>query len=628
MKRIFWVGLAGLSLAVAIGILHARAEDQAAEKMRALFGSSDRDHNEKLSKDEQTGALKTVDARYGAYWVAQIRSMFANAADADGSVAAERWKQEVSDYENWKAPQKQTFKVAMGDGVHLATDVYLPRGKGPFPVILTRTPYFRAGGGKTNEAIGLTRQGYAFVVQDMRGRFESEGENIPFVGCGWTKHQDGVETLAWIRSQAWCNGKIGTLGGSAMGITQNLLAGAATNGPVAQYIQVAAVSLYDVSYIGGAFRKADVENWTTGNKFDPKALQLIRDNPDYDDYWRTLDTSLKFSVMTEPAVHVGGWFDMFAQATIDQFVGRQHDGGSGARGSQKLVMGPWGHGIGKKGEIGDLTFPNNQLPQGYDHARWFEAYLLGADNGVQRQPAVTYYVMGDTAEKGAPGNVWRTANDWPVPANEKAFYFKRDGKLSDAKPDAAGAKVEYVFDPANPCPTLGGGNLTIERGPKNQNPIESRKDVVLFTTDPLAAPIEVTGRVKAKVFIASSAADTDLSVRLCDVYPNGKSYMMAEGILRLRHRNSMEKSESLTPGKIEEVTVDCWSTSIVFNKGHRIRATVTSSNYPRFDVNPGTGKPWVDGGEKVTQTNDIFCDSEHPSRMILPVVETKLATAK
>jgi len=513
---------------------------------------------------------------------------------------------------------KQIHHVAMRDGVKLATDVYLPEGKGPFPVLLSRTPYGRVGHG--GGAAGLVRAGVACVVQDMRGRFDSEGENMPFIGCGWGEHQDGVDTLAWLRQQPWCNGKIGTIGGSAGGITQNLLAGAATNGVTAQHITVAAASLFhDAVYTGGALRKADIENWTTGNKFDPKALLLMRTHTSYDDYWRQLDTALKFSVMNAPAIHVGGWFDMFAQGTIDEFVGRQHHGGPGARGRQKLVMGPWEHGGARKEGVGDLVFPNNRAPKEFDSARWFEFFLLGRDNGVLKQPAVAYYVMGDTATTGAPGNTWRFANDWPVPATDTAFYFQRDGKLAPNKPAATAASVTYTFDPADPCPTIGGGNLTIPRGPRNQNPVESRSDVVLFTSEPLTEPVEVTGRVKAKVFVESSAADTDLSVRLCDVYPNGKSYLMAEGMLRLRYRKSFGKPEPLTPGKVEEVTVDCWSTSIIFNKSHCVRVTVTSSNYPRFDVNPGTGKSWTDNGQRVRQTNHLYCDAARPSCVLLPV---------
>ena len=239
--------------------------------------------------------------------------------------------------------------------------------------------------------------------------------------------------------------------------------------------------------------------------------------------------------------------------------------------------------------VGELKFPNsNRCPATYDAGRWFDHYLNGEDNGVEKEPAVPYYVMGDTSTPGAPGNEWRHADDWPVPAKETPVLLL-DATASSRRtspPSEDAAHVEFTFDPANPCPTIGGNNLTIDRGPMNQNRIESRGDVVLFTSEPLAEPLEVTGRVKAKVFVSSSAADTDLSVRLCDVYPDGKSYLIAEGMLRLRYRKSLEKPEPLTPGKIEEVTVDCWSTSMIFNKGHRIRATVTSSNYPALRREP------------------------------------------
>jgi len=520
-------------------------------------------------------------------------------------------------YGQKNAPSPQTVRVVMRDGVRLATDIYLPQGQGPFPVLFTRTPYGRVG--HAGRVAKFVSAGVVCIVQDMRGRFESEGENLPFIGCGWGEHQDGVDTLEWIRRQPWCNGRVVTIGGSAGGITQNLLA-AATNAPTAQYITVAATSLYhDGAYTGGALRKADVENWIRQNRFDPKALELIRAHPCYDDYWRQFDTSLKFSSMTAPAVHVGGWFDMFAQGTIDQFVGRQYRGAAGARGRQKLVMGPWAHGIGKR-PVGELVFPNAQrIPPAFDSEKWLEFFLLGRDNGVFQQPAVAYYVMGDTSTAGAPGNQWRFTNDWPPPATETALYFHADGKLSPSKPATKQpTTVTYTFHPADPCPTIGGGNLTITAGSCNQNPIESRADVVLFSTEPLAAPLEVTGRVKARIFVESSAADTDLSVRLCDVYPDGRSYLMAEGMLRLRYRKSFEKPEPLTPGAVEEVTVDCWSVSVVFNKGHRIRVAVTSSNYPRFDLNPGTGKPWTDSGRFVPQTNRIYCDAARASCVILP----------
>jgi uncharacterized protein len=642
--KTFWFGvLVVWALACTGGLAQDKPEQvfremaPAANQLDGLAQKFDANHDQALSPDEQAAMIAFVKEKHGEPWADRLQR-FLKAIDAnhDGRIDLSEWSPAVARVKELAptaaaardrqsppasaaASNARTVRIAMRDGVHLATDIYMPEGDGPFPVILSRTPYGRVkmGGGGG----GFAQNGVVYMMQDMRGRFDSEGENLPFVGCGWGEHQDGVDTIEWIKKQTWCNGRIGTIGTSAGGITQNLLAGAAPEGLTAQYITVAAANLYaDASYIGGAFRKADAGNWLINNKFDPRALELGRAHPCYDDYWRKYDTTLKFAQMTVPAVHIGGWFDMFAQATLDEFVGRQHSGGNGSRGTQKLVMGPWTHGIGKM-PAGEMTFPKaNHVPAQYLEGRWFDHYLRGTDNGIEKEPAVAYYVMGDTSTPGAPGNEWRHADDWPVPAKETEAYFTRDGKLTLDKPDGGDAHVEFTFDPANPCPSIGGNNLTIARGPMNQNKNENRGDVVLFTSAPLNEPVEVTGRVKAKVFVASSAADTDLSVRLCDVYPDGKSYLIAEGILRLRYRHSMEKPEPLTPGKIEEVTVDCWSTSIIFNKGHCIRATVTSSNYPRFDVNPGTGQPWSDAGEKVKQTNTIYCDATHPSHLVLPVV--------
>lgn len=606
-----------LTLSVLLASCHASADEALAAKMRALFPKADTDQNGSLSETEQARAVEHVKTTYGGQWSRQIEVMFGRAAK-DGSVSVEAWQQAVAVFA--RPPAKKTEMIAMRDGTPLATDLFLPPGDGPFPVVLSRTPYSRVK--RSQEAASFVREGWAFVIQDMRGRFDSKGENLPFVGCGWGAHEDGVDTLEWLKKQPWCDGSIVTIGGSAGGITQNLLAAASPQGLKAQYISVAASGMYEGgSYIGGAFRKADVENWMTGNRFDPQALQTAREHPDDDGYWTKFDTTKRFGLMTAPAVHVGGWFDMFLQGTIDQFTGRQHHGAAGARGTQKLVIGPWQHAIGKM-PAGQLSFPNaTQVPAQYDPLRWFSRHLKGIDNGVDHEPAVAYYVMGDTTTPGAPGNEWRYADDWPVPARETPFYLTSDRRLTLETPAAAAEPHEFTFDPANPCPTLGGANLTIDRGPMDQRKIEDRDDVLVFTSNVLDKPVEVTGRVLARIFVSSSAVDTDLSVRLCDVCPDGRSMLIAEGMLRLRHRKSTAQPVPLTPGQIEEVTVDCWSTSQIFNTGHRVRVTVTSSNFPRFDVNPGTAQPWSDTGEKVKQTNRIYCDSSHPSRILVPVVE-------
>ena len=496
--QVLWFAVLAVAALARAGQVAAADAEQAfrdaapaVDQLDRLAQRFDADHDQVLSPQEQEAMIAFVADKHGPQWAVRLKR-FLSAADAnhDGRIDLAEWTHAIAATRRYgnkvaEVAKPQTVRIAMSDGVHLATDVYLPKAEGPFPVVLSRTPYGRAKskGGPVNFAAA----GYAFVVQDMRGRFDSEGDNLPFVGCGWGEHRDGLETIEWIKKQPWCNGKLGTLGTSAGGITQNLLAGAAPEGLTAQHITVAAASLYsDASYIGGAFRKADAAGWITGNNFDPRGLAIILARPSYDDYWRKFDTTTKFAVMNVPAVHIGGWFDMFAQATIDEFVGRQHHGASGSRGTQKLVMGPWTHAIGKM-PAGELTFPGaNRVPEQYDSSRWFDHYLRGADNGVDKEPAVAYYVMGDTLTPGAPGNLWRRADDWPVPAKETAFYFTRDRQLALEKPAGDGeSPVAFTFDPENPCPTVGGNNLTIARGPMNQNRIEHRSDVVVFSSAPL-----------------------------------------------------------------------------------------------------------------------------------------------
>lgn len=623
------LGLPGLALAEerSPGLSEADARQLATvtQQLNDLAARFDLDKNESLSAAEQDELIKSVAKQFGQAWADRSQKFLRSAdTDSDKVISRDEFLKAIarlSKYQgkkNASTPTLKTYMVEMRDGAKLATDVYLPDGEGPFPVILTRTPYGRGPQGKGLAGFAASGE-FAVVAQDMRGRFESQGDNLPFVGCGWGEHQDGVDTIAWIHKQSWAGDKLATIGGSAGGITQNLLAGAAPPGLTAQYITVAAASMYgDATYIGGAFRKCITENWLMSNKFDPKALQISRGHPNYDDYWKSFDTTTRFETMNVPAVHIGGWFDTFSQGTIDEFVGRQHRGATGSRGQQKLVMGPWTHSIGLNEKDAELRFSHPEIPQEYGAAAWFGQHLLGIDTGIMRQKAVAYYTLGDTKDPKAPGNEWRYVDDWPVAHRDVRYFFHANGGLSADRPKGSG-KVEFTFDPKNPCPTIGGANLTIARGPRNQNPIEKRGDVVLFTTEPLAEPLEITGRLAAEIYVSSSAVDSDLSVRLCDVYPDGKSYNIAEGMLRLRFRKSFEHPEPLKPGQVEKVTVDCWSTSLILNRGHRLRIAVTSSNYPRFDLNPGTGKPWVDGEPNVKQTNSIQCDAEHPSCIILPV---------
>jgi len=520
-----------------------------------------------------------------------------------------------------QSPAKQTVMVPMRDGVQLATDVYLPEGEGPFPVILLRNPYNK------DILVGVgadgARRGYAVVGQDTRGRFASEGENLPFVGDGWWEnHADGVDTLEWIVKQPWCNGKIGTTGGSALGITQLAMAGTGTELVTCQHITVAAPDLYrDAVFPGGVFKKAMIEDWLRQTHHSPDALKIWTSHPTYDDYWRERNLSLRYGKVNTPAVHIGGWYDIFAQGSIDAFIGYQMLGGPKARGRQKLVMGPWTHGVFND-RAGELTYPNAKSPPNpvHDVWRWFDHYLKGVDNGIADEPAVTYYVMGDVSDPNAPGNVWRTAAQWPpVEAQETPFYLHDDHSLSTTKP-TNGRPLTYTYDPKDPVPTVGGPQLTLPAGPLDQRKIEQRPDVLVFTSEPLQEPLEVTGRVRVRLWAASDAPDTDFMAKLCDVYPDGRSMNVCEGILRARFRESFERETLLKPGEIYPFDIDLWSTSLIFNRGHRLRVHVTSSSAPGYDPNPNTGEPFRASDKTQVARNTIYLCAEYPSQLVLPVV--------
>lgn len=523
-----------------------------------------------------------------------------------------------------------TAMVPMGDGTALATDVYLPGGEGPWPVRLIRTPYGRRH--YNHEYGARARDGYVMIVQDMRGRFDSEGRDLAFLDCGWNANTDGIDTLKWIAVQPWCNGRIGTEGASAMGITQYRLGAADPPDALkAQYILVAVPSLYHhASYVGGALRASLTVGWLTDAGFDPDNIWLLALHPFYDDHWQALNALERTARVRVPAVHVAGWFDVFQQGNIDAFVAWHNAGGPGARGRQKLIIGPWPHGQRHGRPVGELTFPDNTRDWKGSASQWFDHYLKGIDNGVDRLPAVQYYTMGAVGEADAPGNEWRTADNWPVPAEEIPFYLHADGSLQRERPVSPSAAVDYTYDPMHPVPTRGGCLLLkwkepgsdrrlVEAGVFDQRDLEARPDVVTFTTPPLTEPLEVTGRLIAKLWITSDRVDTDFAVKLTDVYPDGRSMSIADGLARCRYREGYDRLAWLTPGEPVEIEVDLWSTSMIFNKGHRIRIAVTSSNYPRFDVNLNTGWPGWPMAPALVAHNRILCTKDHPSRMILPI---------
>ena len=514
-----------------------------------------------------------------------------------------------------QAPAPQSAKpieqmVPARDGVKLATAIFLPEGSGPWPVILIRTPYGKQTQSGANAR--WTGRGFALVVQDCRGTGKSEGEYRPFV----MDHLDGYDTVEWVAKQTWSNGRVGMFGASAMGITANMASMMNPPHLVATFVMVARSSIYHQStFPGGVFRKELNELWLKRQKADWMLEEMFKHHV-YDGYYDLAEMPKHWEKVRVPTYNYGGWYDIFSQGNIDNFVGLQAVGGGLAAGNQKLIMGPWGH-----GQIEEVKYPANSTVNVLDEAlRWFDYWLLGKDNGIMDEPPVRYYVMGDVADAKAPGNEWRSAISWPVPAKTDSYFLTDGGALSESLPADRESVSSYTYDPKNPVPTIGGGNLNIKKGPMDQRAVGDRKDVLKFATAPLVSPVEVTGRVTVELWVESDAPDTDFMAKLVDVYPDGTERLVLDGAFRVRFREGFNKEVFMKKGEIYKVTVDLWSTSIIFNKGHRIAIHVTSSNDPRYDPNPNTGKPLRAGTETRAATNVIHHDRAHPLRALLPVV--------
>jgi predicted acyl esterase len=514
------------------------------------------------------------------------------------------------------------FMVPMRDDVELATDVYVKKQTQPHGAILIRTPYNK----NSLVLLGMNwaQNGWPTIGQDMRGRFASGGNDTVFRN----EQTDGPDTLAWIANQDWSNGKIATFGGSALGITQYLTAGANPPQLACQYIQVATSNLYKHGmYPGGEFRKIMIEGWLKGQGSDYILPELWAHENYTLDYWTNVSLEDNWQDVNVPAIHIGGWYDIFTQGTIEGFLGYQHLGGSGAQGKSKLIMGPWTHGGAGTTKQGELNYPANSVDNFSQLLFWqmVNEYTMNGPTDYDNWPAVTYYVMGDVNNASAPGNEWRYANDWPVSSIERAWFLQSDGSLQTMVP-ADTQQFTYTYDPTNPVPTLGGGNLNIPAGPFDQQPVENRSDVLVFTSPVLEQPYEATGPVTARLFVSSDCPDTDFTVKLTDVYPDGRSMLIIDGILRMRNQNGTDHWELMSPGTIYQVDVDLWSTSYIWNTGHQIRVDISSSNYPRCLNNPNT----ADGMHKNTTyaiaQNTIYIDSVHSSCLLLPEIPSNTTT--
>ncbi len=552
--------------------------------------------------------------------------------------------------------------VPMRDGVTLYADVFRPVGDGKYPVLVSRTPYSTERYPRSYvEALFYARRGYVYVFQDVRGRHESEGNWEPFRD----DIDDGYDTVEWAAKQPWSNGKVAMQGHSYGGHVQWRAAMASPPHLVTMFPLVASTSLYhDWITLNGAWRLSfnfgwgavrqesrimqnvgphtmadgpDAINYDTVlptlplNKMQTlvgRNAQFYKDwlaHPDYDDYWKKINVEEMFDQIAIPVHTLGGWFDIFSQGTLRGFVGVSHHGKTElARRKSHLTIGAWGHSPSRK--VGDLNFGENGYASRDDlQLHWYDHWLRGVDNGIDSEPPVRLFVMGR--------NEWRYEDEYPLARTQyKNLYLhsagsansrRGDGRLSWDKPSAGAQPDRYVYDPDTPVPSVGGNNCCgtpTPAGPRDQKEPESRNDVLVYTSDFIEEEIEVTGPVKVVLYASSDALDTDFVAKLVDVHPDGKAYNMAEGMLRARYREGLDKPKLLEPGKVYKLEIDLVGTSVAFQKGHRIRVDVTSSHYPQFDRNPNTGEPFATSTTVKRALQTIHHSSRQPSHIVLPVI--------
>ena len=543
----------------------------------------------------------------------------------------------------------------MRDGVNLSSDIYLPPGKGPFPTLLCRTIYGKQSGEVCTDLAYLQEWvprfldgGYAAVMQDCRGRYESGGEFAPYIH----EAADGADTLAWLADQPWCDGNIGMFGQSYVAFTQmqaalsghHALAGILPVGNQEDnfgYFLMDGGVLQLQNFVWGINSGRRTMNCTSFEYLDVEALYrhmplreavtgIFRpaywkflDHPTFDESWQTYGLKDKYGMIEAPACFVTGWYDNLSREVMKTYTGLSQGGGSAAaRDLTRIIVGPWAHDLDRADRNGDIDLgPGGCFDLPGLHLDWYDRRLKGIDNGMDDRPPVRIYVMGDA--------VWRDENEWPLARTEyRPLYLRSGGGYRTA--DGGGLSFDppggeladrFVYDPADPVPTLGGCDVILDNaGPRDRARLQQRADILVFTGAPLEQDMEVTGPVTMTLYASSSAPDTDFTAVLCDVHPDGRSIIVCEGIRRARYRDSVTEPSLMTPGEPYEFTIDMWQTSQVFKAGHRLRVEVSSSNFPRFDRNTNMGGELWNETEMQPARQTVFHDRERPSHVLLPVI--------
>ena len=514
--------------------------------------------------------------------------------------------------------------IPMRDGKRLSAYVYRsnedPR---PQPVVFEQRYANLRGKSTRLSAASLAEKGFVVALVNFRGTFLSEGKWVGYRELQWGELQDGYDVCEWFAKQDWSSGKVGTFGSSQGGYAQNYLAVTHPPSLVCQYMTDTGLSLFEEGYrIGGATRPERFKGMGAQCRDPNDNKELLREwfsHPNKDEYWLAEDCTQHFGKMNVPCFTIGSWYDFMNQGSIASFVGRQHEGGPKSQGQQQLLIGPWLHGRLNKGNtVGELTYPENAAWAVEEHmVRWFNHHLKGEQNGVDKDPVVRYYVMGALDEEGAPGNQWKTATDFPPKAIETAMYLRAGGGLSEVAPTEGLSHTSYESDPLRPM-SIPGRSFP---GARDARDFEKQPDVYTFTTEPLDAPVEWTGRVYAELYVSSTAKDTDFIVRVSDVYPDGRSILIVDYPWRMRYRDGFEQEKLMEPGKAYRVKFPVGWMSQNFNRGHRIRVTIASTGAPLYEPNPQNGKPLTIEfpEDAMTAINTVYHNGEQASRIIAPV---------
>lgn len=524
------------------------------------------------------------------------------------------------------AQHKQTTKVAMADRVKLATDIYRPTPTGTYPVILIRTPYQKEG--MKSIARYFASKKFAVVVQDVRGKYSSEGKFIPFIN----EIKDGEATLDWLGQQPWCNGKIGMWGSSYLGYAALRLTSSHHKNLQSIFNVSGWIDGYKVNSPGGAFHQMLIVPWLLNE--GQKTRKSVK-NMDFETIFRHIpmrevlpdlnfeinkDTKITVAQLNPPfpyhktnipIMHVSGWYDFVANATIDAYDHLKTQ----SQTHQHLLLGPWYHNqfYHENPMLGDYPLKNNAQPslKGLlDLAiEWFQLTLNGKQNPIKKDK-VKYYVLFQ--------DQWKSTTQWPPPGtSEQLFYLETKGMLNTQKNQATkNQSSTFIYNPMQPVPTIAGANFHFFLdyiGVKKQNKLEQRKDVLTFTTQAFSQEKIVAGNIKVRLFVASEGKGTDFTAKLTKVDTKGNSWNLVDGIVRL--------STQKLRGKVSQTDIELGNIAFQLKVGEKLRLQVSSSNFPKYNRNPNTGKSPFDAVQFKTVQQRIYHNSQYPSALIIPFLK-------